>query len=315
MADQLPPPTPDYDPPVPPLAAGQLPPPPGEPPNQTDFIPAGHGPIDGPGRDPWWRRKVVKLPLAAWIAIVGALVTVGIVAVATGDDDDAIESAENSPARTESASDEGESDDSTVVDTAAAVVTTPLTEPSTTAEPAATTSTTTTTTAPAVLDTEPAGGTNPANARPVGDPVQSAFTYAPEFSDAEWTGFVQGLVETGTGQFNDTPGRCLVLVGTLTPTTAEGSVSSGFNTPSVSMIVDGRLVDTGFADCDTSGLEANGYGWILDAEVTIGTAYPFFAEFFLDADAPLPEAVVIGSATGDDAIYYQPTILESIPTP
>ena len=151
---------------------------------------------------------------------------------------------------------------------------------------------------------------------PMGDPVQSAFTFAPEFSDAEWTGLLQGLFETGTGQFNDEPGRCLVLVGTLTPTKAAGSVSSGFDTPSVSMIADGRLVDSGILECDTTALEANGYGWILDAEVTVGTAYPFFAEFLLPGDAATnPEAVVIGSATGSDAIYFQPTILESIPTP
>jgi hypothetical protein len=149
----------------------------------------------------------------------------------------------------------------------------------------------------------------------MGDPAQSVFTYAPEFGGTEWTGLLQGLVETGTGQFNDEPGRCLVLVGTLTPTTAEGAVSSGFDTPSVAMIVDGRLVDSGVLDCDTTALEANGYGWILDAEVTVGTAYPFFAEFFLPGDAVNPEAVVIGSATGSDAIYFQPTILQSIPTP
>ena len=80
-------------------------------------------------------------------------------------------------------------------------------------------------------------------------------------------------------------------------------------------IVDGRLIDSGVIECDTAGFEANGYGWILDAEVTVGTTYTFFAEFFLPGDAAnVPEAVAVGAATGAEAIYFEPTILEAIPT-
>jgi hypothetical protein len=325
MADQLPPPTPGNEPPgdeppgLPPpgdeppgLPPPPLPAPSGVPPTQTDFIPAGRGPIGEPARAAWWKQKLWKLPLAAWIVLVTALIAIGIVAAVGGDDNAAIDEADAPTERNRTTTDEeGATADSTVVGTAAAEVTTPATEPATTTTPATTTSTTT---APTTT-TQPERGTSPANAIPMGDPVLSAFTYAPEFSDAEWTGFLQGLVETGAGQFNDEPGRCLVLVGTVTPTKAEGAVSSGFDTPSVSMIADGRLVDSGILDCDTTALEANGYGWLLDAEVTVGTAYPFFAEFFLPGEATNPEAVVIGSATGTDALYFQPTFLESTPTP
>jgi hypothetical protein len=75
-------------------------------------------------------------------------------------------------------------------------------------------------------------------------------------------------------------------------------------------------VDSAASECDTSDVEAAGYGWILDAEVTAGTTYPFYTEFFLPGDSPSePEAIVLGSASGGDALYYQPSITNAVPTP
>ena len=143
----------------------------------------------------------------------------------------------------------------------------------------------------------------------------SGFTYS-EFS-GEWEGFVSGFVETGKHRWNDDVGRCVVLLGTLTPTSIEdGAVTSGFSTPSVSLIAEGRLIDDDVNECDTSDIEDAGYGWILNAEVTVGTVYPFYAEFFLPGDPPPEmEVIVLGSATGDDSLFYEPTILDTIPTP
>ena len=170
---------------------------------------------------------------------------------------------------------------------------------------------TTTTEAP----TTTAGATGTINdPLPVGDPTLSGFTYS-DFG-GEWDGFVSGLVETGAGEFNDAEGRCLVLLGTLTPTSIEdGSVTNPFNTPSVSMIVGGELVDSTVGECDVDEIEAAGYGWILEAEVTLGTTYPFFAEFFLPAGSAEPEVIVLGSASDSDALYFEPTLIEAIPAP
>lgn len=69
-------------------------------------------------------------------------------------------------------------------------------------------------------------------------------------------------------------------------------------------------------ECNVTDIEAAGYGWILDAEVTPGTTYPFYAEFILPGDPPpTPEALVVGRATSTDALYYEPTTLDTIPTP
>lgn len=142
----------------------------------------------------------------------------------------------------------------------------------------------------------------------------SGFTYSTSLTD--WEGFVAGFVETGKHKFNDEDGRCLVLLGTITPTSIEeGTVTNIFSTPDFSLIVNGRLVDGEVNDCDTDEVKAPGYGWILDAEVTVGTTYPFYQEFFLPDPPGEPEVLVLGSASGTSALYYQPTLLEAIPAP
>ncbi|MFP3882946.1 MAG: hypothetical protein ACLFWH_11605 [Actinomycetota bacterium] len=150
---------------------------------------------------------------------------------------------------------------------------------------------------------------------PIGDPSVSGFTHTD--IGTEWEGFVGGIVETGPGGFNDDPGRCLVVVGTITPTAIDdGTVTNIFSTPTFSMIVDGRLLDDEVHECDTTDIEAAGYSWILDAEVTVGTAFPFYTEFFIPGETPSePEALVLGSASGDRALYYEPSISDSVPPP
>jgi len=196
----------------------------------------------------------------------------------------------------------------------------PSQEPTTTTSPPTTTIVETTTTAPTTTtmqvttSTQVVRGTLDAPL-PVGDPAVSGFTYS-DYS-GEWEGFVAGLVETDTHKWNDDVGRCVVLIGTLTPTEIEGgAVSSGFSTPTVSLIADGKLIDDNVNECDTDDISNAGYGWILDAEVTAGTVYPFYTEFFLTGDpASEIEVVVLGNPTDDNSLFYEPTILDSIPEP
>ncbi|MDH3193663.1 MAG: hypothetical protein OEM40_05000, partial [Acidimicrobiia bacterium] len=152
---------------------------------------------------------------------------------------------------------------------------------------------------------------------PVGDATLSGFAYEDIFLGASWEGFVSGLVETGPGEFSDSEGRCLLLLGTLTPTAIdEGSVTTGFQTPGISVIADGQQIQSEFGNCDTSIAEAAGYGWILEAEVTVGTTYPFYDEIFLaGATPPELETVVVGDPSNSEALYYEPTVLSEIPAP
>jgi hypothetical protein len=149
---------------------------------------------------------------------------------------------------------------------------------------------------------------------PVGVEGVSGFSYEEAYGDAKWDGFVTGLVETGRGQFaGDAPGRCLLLLGTLTPTAAEGATSSGFTTPSVGVIAGGNLIDAAASECDTAPAEAAGFGWILDANVTVGTTYPFYAEFFIPGDVPAElEVIVVGDSTSAEALYFEPTVQPTI---
>lgn len=124
-----------------------------------------------------------------------------------------------------------------------------------------------------------------------------------------------GLVETGAARSNNEAGRCLVLLGTITPTVMEGLISNSFSTPDMSMVVNGALVDSDVNECDVSAIEAAGYGWILNADVTVGTEYPFYSEFFITSDPAEPQIVVLGSPTGNDGLYFAPTILDAVPAP
>ncbi len=173
---------------------------------------------------------------------------------------------------------------------------------------------------PTILDTIPTPETEPTQSATNGReilPVGSAYGFAYSEYGNEWDGFVSGLIATDKSRYNKDDGNCLVLLGALTPTTIEdGAVTSGFNAPNVDLIAGGRLIDDEVNECDTSAIEAAGYGWILDAEVTEGTTYPFYAEFFLPGDSAADiEVIVVGDPSGSDSLYYEPTILDTIPTP
>jgi hypothetical protein len=192
--------------------------------------------------------------------------------------------------------------------TASTVADSPAAATPTTIVPSTTTSSVVTTT------TSPTPEGSFEDPLPVGDPMLSGFSYSD--SGTAWDGFVSGLVEVPSDS-GEEAGRCLLLLGTLTPTQIEeGTVTSQFDVPRRSLIVGGGLVDDDVNNCDVDEVESAGYGWVLHAQVTVGTTYPFYAEFFLPATGPTePEVVVIGNPTSSDALYYAPTVLESIPAP
>ena len=129
-----------------------------------------------------------------------------------------------------------------------------------------------------------------------------------------FAGFMYGLLEVPKRSFTqDEPGRCVLALGSLTPEQVGGgaAVSSGFDTPSIGLIVDGRLLDFE-SGCETEALEAAGYRWVLDVEASVGTATKFYDSFLVPEGATI-DAIAVGEPTFGEALYYEPTILDSAP--
>jgi len=151
---------------------------------------------------------------------------------------------------------------------------------------------------------------------PRGDPIEgAAFTYEEDFNNAVWDGRLFGLIETPASDFIEAPGRCFVVLGVLTPTaTEEGNVSDGFDTPDIGAVSRGRYRRSEVNSCDTDAAEAAGFQWILNADVELGTPYPFFAELWVPGGQQI-QSVVLGPGTGEGALFYRPGILAEVPTP
>lgn len=156
--------------------------------------------------------------------------------------------------------------------------------------------------------------------RPMGDSVASGFTYSSGLTDPAtvWEGTLLGLVETGTNRnFNQETGRCLVLLGVMTPSQApEGGNASPFVLP-FSVRAGGSLVYPDNDKCDVEAIKGAGYGWFNNADVPVGTPYPFYAEIFLPGDSPAGlDSVMVGNPVGTgNAQYYEPTVVTEIPAP
>ncbi len=128
--------------------------------------------------------------------------------------------------------------------------------------------------------------------------------------DTVWEGSIEGLVSTPLGFFAD-GGLCVAVVGSITATSiGSGIVADGFTAPSIYLLVDGHLIDGAFGECDTGPLESEGYGWALDADVTVNTEFLFYQEFYFNlGELPEIDVVVVGDPTTEGAILYEPTII------
>ena len=56
--------------------------------------------------------------------------------------------------------------------------------------------------------------------------------------------------------------------------------------------------------CETDEAEADGFDWILNAEVTVGTEFLFYAEIFVpEAFVGNPTHVIVGRQADDAAVF------------
>ncbi len=158
------------------------------------------------------------------------------------------------------------------------------------------------------------GGASPDDPLPL---TGATFTYDETFGDAQFAGVIDGMIEGQPSEFNDVAGRCFFVVGRLTPTQlGEEDISNSFSAPTIAMVLDGRVVDSTFGECEDQGIIDAGYSWIFNMSVTEGTSFDFYDEFFLpDTGTTEPGPIAVGDTSGGSAIYYQPDLIGSIPTP
>jgi hypothetical protein len=143
--------------------------------------------------------------------------------------------------------------------------------------------------------------------------VGTSFSY--DDFGASWDVLLLGLVETPLHEWNDAAGSCLVLIGTMRPTSIrDGAVTSGFSTPGLGTLTNGQYIEDGVNDCNTDQVDATGYAWILNAEVTLNTTYHFHTEFFIPEGQEV-QAVVLGNPRDNNAGYLTPDVITTIPTP
>lgn len=142
------------------------------------------------------------------------------------------------------------------------------------------------------------------------------FTYTDPFSETSWEALIDGLVAIEVDRFyDDEVGRCFAVIGIITPTAiGEGLVTDGFDTPDIGLIASGRSVQWNSFFCDDEALKASGYQELNEAEIPVGTAYPYFVSFFVPGDDSISlDSIFIGDASGADAIYYDAALLDTIP--
>ena len=139
--------------------------------------------------------------------------------------------------------------------------------------------------------------------------------YERSYGGVEWTGVMGALVESEVKSYVTDPGFCVHLVGTITPTRIdEGTITSRFSAPKVSLLVGGRLLDSALR-CESGPAETAGYGRTYDAEVGVGTTYPFYDDFFVPAELGI-DAIVVGEGSRLPTTYFQvPPLASEYPAP
>ncbi len=152
--------------------------------------------------------------------------------------------------------------------------------------------------------------------RPVGGSADAGFDVGADFSGVSWQGTVAGMVEVDPQPGFD--GRCLVVLGTINDFVDESG--SGFSPPPISAIVAGRDQPGGSLDCVIDDVQSAGYTSLAALEAFDGEPLPFFDAIALPTVLfgpipPDPEIVVVGSTLDPAAALFEPTVLDTIPTP
>lgn len=139
----------------------------------------------------------------------------------------------------------------------------------------------------------------------------AAFSYKGQFDDTTWDVQLFGLLEGEKDSFVDEAGSCLILVGTVTPTQIDaGQLSEGFDSPDFAAVAAGLQIEDE-SDCEVEAVELAGYGRLWDAEVTLGTVYPFHVGFFIP-EGSVTESIIAGDPTEDGGAKF--FSVDTIPT-
>lgn len=159
-------------------------------------------------------------------------------------------------------------------------------------------------------------GEGPDSPLPVSDPDLSGFSYRGQWAQSLFDGSLFGLVESDLDARIAPEGRCLTLFGRLTPTETTGVVASVNDAPGFALLVDGELVEPQSFACDATANAAAGFDLPpTAAEVTLGTDGLFFEQFVLVGPGSLNlEAIVAGRPDDGEALYFEPTVLDRVPT-
>lgn len=154
-----------------------------------------------------------------------------------------------------------------------------------------------------------AGGGAGTSADPLA--IDTPWTYDTSWFGEEgtiWEGTFEGLVTLPASEYDDDAGsRCFAIVGTMSPISIAGGAFTNdfFDTPNFEVVV-GGTVQSDYGYCDYQSLEAAGYGGVLDAEVSAGTAYKFYKEVYLPSNVTGDiDLIVLGSASDSEALFYQ----------
>ncbi len=166
-------------------------------------------------------------------------------------------------------------------------------------------------TAPPV--TEPAKGSS-SNPLPMGSASESVIQYVNPYSGSTWKVELLGIISIPELLDDGEPTQCVAVVGALKAISANGSVASAFDAPRVSFVNNGRVVDSGF-NCDAKALETEGFGWLINTDVMVGSTILFY-DFAVLASSDISGVtlVAVGTKGGDDTVFFAPNILLETPS-
>jgi len=216
--------------------------------------------------------------------------------------------------------------DATRVEVASAMV-----EPSATAAPQPTATPEPTATAVPTATASPTATAEPSptaepTATPAPNPVanEGAGTLDSPFSlagasvthdkpTASWDVKLHALIEVQPSR-TESGDRCLVLLGSLTPlSTSTGDLAPASTAPSFVLGYNDELVPSTGGNCEIDEIEAAGYRWIREANVTVGTPFAFFDRLLLPEDQAL-ESIAIKGGFGTEPVYFTADVTTDVPS-
>lgn len=313
MGDVPPPPPAGVVPPSTPPAADPFAAPPaqgipaqGIPATQT--VPVTPTPPDDDAEGSFFSKQVLKLPVAAWLGIVGVLIAAGAFAVFSGGGDEP-QIGIDLPSVVPPSQSTVVTIPETIVETTVPDTTTPETTTPETTVPDTTTPTTTPTTLPATTIID---GRSPETAFPMGEPGVSAFVIGHEYSETAWEGELAGVYEIGYDDFADA--TCYAVLGTITATSAGGLLADGYEGPAMTITSGGDDYPAEYLSCGDQSLMVAGYTALAESLVTVGTPLPFYTEFAIPEGIQDDATLAVAPGGGGEAeVYFQVGLLDEYP--